>query len=79
VREKDQTKLRRFFEALSSGRSTGRIAYVTAIAAMPQAVDGAKWKEDAAFIAAEAILDDPHLKQIYATAIKDGCAIVDRT
>ena len=73
------TKLRRFYEAIPFGRRTDRAAYVTSIAAMPDAVDGSEWKEDAAFNAAEAILNDPDLKQIYSAAIKDGCAIVDRT
>jgi hypothetical protein len=63
------TKLRRFYEAMPFGRRTDRLAYVTRIAAMPDAVDGSEWKEDAALNAAEAILEDPSLKQIYAAAM----------
>lgn len=71
--------LRRFYEALPFGRRTDRAAYVTSIVKMPDATHGSEWKEDEAFNAAEAILADPGLKTVYSAAIKDGCAILDRS
>ncbi|QDM18186.1 hypothetical protein [Tardiphaga sp. vice278] len=71
------TKLRRFFETLPRGERTDRVAYVTSIAKMPDAADGCDWKEDTSFNAAEAILQNPNLKTLYSTAIKDGCAVTD--
>lgn len=69
--------LRRFYEALPFGHRTNRVAYVSKDTSLPTASAGAEWTEDKTFRPGEAILENQGLKDVYATAIKDGCAIVD--
>ena len=57
-------------------RTSGRIAYVIDVAALPTSLAAADWREDPTFNAAEAVLADPGLKTVYKTAIEKGCAVV---
>jgi len=68
------TRLRKYFEALSNGRRTHRVAYVINVGSLPRSVAGAEWQEDHSFNAAAEILAQPNLKAIYKTAIEEGCA-----
>lgn len=70
------TRLRRIFETLPRRKRTDRVAYITSIAKMPDAVDGYDWKQDTSFNT-EAILQNPNLKTSYSTAVRDGCAVTD--
>lgn len=72
-----KTRLRRFYEALPYGERTARLAYVISIAAMPDAANGAEWREDPTFNVADAILGDPGLKRVLTAAIDAGCVVVE--
>jgi hypothetical protein len=70
----EMNRLRRFYEKVSFGRTSSRVAYATSAAALPEASPRAEWAEDATFNAGDAILADPLLKDVYKQAILKGCA-----
>jgi hypothetical protein len=70
--------LRKYTEWLSRGKLTGRVAYVLKEWDLPKPQPGAEWQRDAAFNAAEEILARPDLKEVLATAIKNGAATTSR-
>ena len=72
-------RLRRVVESGSFGEKTGRVAYVLRPETLPVPHAGFEWREDHSFNAAEAVLADGRLKDIFTAAIKDGYAIVKRT
>lgn len=69
-------RLQKFFEQGEFGEGPGRIAYVLKLDIMPQPQQGMTWRTDPSFNAAEAILNDPGLKDVFKTAIANGYAIV---
>jgi hypothetical protein len=71
-------RLRRVVESEALGEKTGRVAYVLRPETLPAAHAGFEWREDSSFNAAEAVLADGRLKDIFTAAIKDGHAIVKR-
>ncbi len=72
----EMNRLRRFYEKMPYGRQSNRIAFVTSITALPDAVADAEWTEDPNFNATAAVLADPDLKTIFKTALEKGCAVV---
>jgi hypothetical protein len=69
-------RLRRLIETASSGEKTGRVAYVLKRETLPAAQAGFEWREDESFSAAEAVLADAGLKDVFSAAIKNGHAVV---
>jgi hypothetical protein len=70
--------LRRYSEWLSRGRRTDRIAYVLKEWNLPRPLPGAEWRHDRTFNAAEEVLADPSLKDVFEAAIEEGVAVVSR-
>jgi hypothetical protein len=70
-------RLRRLIE-ISHEERTGRSAYVLRRETLPLPMTGSEWVEDSSFNAAEAVLADPSLKDVFASAIANGYAIVEQ-
>ena len=66
----------RYVEWLSGNRKTGRTAYVLQKGGSPEPVSGAEWVLDSRFNAAEEVLQNPSLKDIYRAAIENGVEVV---
>ena len=71
--------LRKYSEWLSRGRRTDRIAYVLQEWDLPKPLPGAEWRHDRTFNAAEEVLADPNLKDLFKAAIENGVAVVSRS
>jgi hypothetical protein len=69
------TRLQKFVERGAYGEGPGRTAYVLDPNSLPQAAEGFDWNKVDAFSAAEEILNDPRLKEIFKAAIRNGHAI----
>ena len=69
-------RLRKLIE-ISHQERTGRSAYVLRRESLPPPNAGSEWVEDSSFNAAEAVLADPSLKDVFSSAIANGYAIVD--
>ena len=65
-------RLKKMIESGSSGERSGREAFVLRPDTLPAAHAGFDWREDETFNAAEAILEDPSLKELFSAAIKNG-------
>ena len=68
--------MKRYAEWLSRGKRTGRIAYVLDEWKLPEPVTGGEWALDAKFNAAQEILIDPGIKEVFKTVIAEGRAVV---
>lgn len=69
-------RLRKVIEIGSFGEKSGRVAYVLKPETLPSPIAGFEWREDGTFNAAEAVLADAGLKDVYTAAIKAGYAVV---
>jgi hypothetical protein len=69
-------RLQRFIERGSKGETSGRIAYVLKPELLVPPQTGMEWQADPTFNAAEELLKQASLKQVYAAALKDGVAVV---
>ncbi len=54
---------------MSRGRKTDRVAYVIRERDLPEPTAGAEWVADNSFNAAEEVLRDPALKDVFRSAI----------
>jgi len=69
-------RLRKFVEG-AVGERRGRVAYVFGTAAaLPEPVRGLDWRPVSDFNAAEAIMEDEGLREVFKAALKHGVAIV---
>jgi hypothetical protein len=69
-------RLRRFYERVPESQ-TGRVVYATSTAAVARWLPDAVWIEDSKFNAADAVLAEPSLKEVYKEAIGHGCAMAN--
>ena len=70
--------LKKYVEWMSRGRKTDRVAYVMDEWDLPEPIPGANWAADKTFKAAEEVLRDPTLKDVFKSAINNGVVIVTR-
>jgi hypothetical protein len=70
--------LKKYVEWMSRGRKTDRVAYVLDEWDLPEPQAGAEWAADNAFNAAEEVLRDPSLGDVFKSAIDDGSVVVRR-
>jgi hypothetical protein len=68
--------LKKYVEWMSRGRKTDRVAYVMNERDLPGPKVGAEWQVDNTFNAAEELLRDPALKNVFKSAIDNGSAII---
>jgi hypothetical protein len=69
-------KMARYIEWQSGGRLTGRAAYAIGKQNLPEPVAGAEWQIDSQFSAADEILRDPSIKDIFQAVIANGVKVV---
>ena len=65
-------RLQKFVEQAPSGESLGRAAYVLNPATLPEPTPGLEWMPIPNFNAADHILNDPSLKDVFKAAISQG-------
>jgi hypothetical protein len=70
------TELHKFVEKGQRGEEIGRAAYVFQSSSLPQPAEGMLWHPVRSFNAAEELLSDPSLGDVFKTAIENGCAVV---
>jgi hypothetical protein len=69
-------RLQKFVEQGAYGERPGRTAYAFNASVLPEPTRGLDWRPVAGFNADDAVLNDPGLKQVFQTAIKQGYALV---
>jgi hypothetical protein len=69
-------KMARYIEWQSGGRLTGRAAYAIGKQNLPEPVAGAEWQIDSQFSAADEILRDPSIRDIFQAVIANGVKVV---
>jgi hypothetical protein len=68
--------LKRYVEWMSRGRRTERVVYVINESNVPKPLPGAEWQLDPKFNAAEELLGDPELKDVFKAAVENGSELV---
>jgi hypothetical protein len=68
-------RLQKFFEQDVNGEA-GRTAFAFSQDNLPSPSENLEWKAVPAFNAAEEVMRDPGLKDLFMTAIEQGCATV---
>jgi hypothetical protein len=71
-------RLMKVIETGALGKTSGRVAYVLKPEALPDASEGFEWLPDRAFSAADAVLADASLKDVFSAAVRRGYAIVEK-
>jgi hypothetical protein len=69
-------RLQKFVEEAPIGDKPGRTAYAFGLRNLPTPDTDLEWKPVTSFSAADELLRDPGLKEIFKAAIANGCAIV---
>ena len=70
-------RLKRYSECKSRGARSGRVAYVLKERNLPEHCAGDEWVFDTTFNAAQEILRDPSLKDVFKAAIDKGVKVVE--
>jgi hypothetical protein len=70
------TRLQKFIEQGAYGEKSGRVAYVLRLDSLPETGEGMAWRKAESFNAADDLLRDVGLKDVFKVAIEKGCAIV---
>jgi hypothetical protein len=70
--------LLKFVEHSGFGEKSGRTAYVFKFASLPPPNEGMNWHAIDSFNAAEELLADTGLGEVFKTAIDKGCALVTK-
>ena len=68
--------LKKYVEWMSRDRKTNRVTYVLNEWDLPEPKPGAEWAADNAFNAAEEVLRDPSLRDVFKSATDNGSAVV---
>jgi hypothetical protein len=69
-------RLQKFIEKGGYGEGALRTAYALDVDTLPEPAEGKQWHLVDAFSAADEVLADPALKEIFKLAIEKGCAVV---
>ena len=69
-------RLQKFVEKGAYGEGTLRAAYAMNVNNLPESAEGKQWHLVDAFSAAEEVLADPALKEVFKQAIEKRCAVV---
>lgn len=71
-------RLQKFVEQGTYGEKPGRTAYVIDADNLPAATAGHTWKPVRSFSAADEVMAEPGLKEVFLAAVRNGVAVVDR-
>jgi hypothetical protein len=69
-------RLQKFVEQGADGGEPGRTAYAFSQDNLPPPAENLEWTAAPSFQAAEEVMRDPSLKDLFMKAIEEGCAIV---
>lgn len=69
-------RLQKFVERGAAGERLGRTAYAFNASTLPEPKKGLDWRPVADFSAAEEVLADASLKQVFEAALKYGYAVI---
>jgi hypothetical protein len=69
-------RLQKYVERGAYGEVSGRIAYVLQSTSLSQAAEGMDWHAVETFSAADDLLENPGLKNVFKMAIEKGFAII---
>lgn len=69
-------RLQKFVEQGAYGERPGRTAYAFNASTLPEPKKGLDWRPVAEFSAADEILADASLKQVFEAALKYGYAVI---
>jgi hypothetical protein len=70
------TRLQKFIEQGAYGEKSGRVAYPIKSNLLPQPNDGMDWQTADSFNAADELLRNPGLKDVFKVAIEKGYALI---
>jgi hypothetical protein len=70
-------RLQKFVEQGPYGEKPGRTAYAFGPGNLPEPSNGLQWKPVTPFSAADEVMRDAGLKDVFKAAIAKGCAIVE--
>jgi hypothetical protein len=71
-------RLQKFVEQGPYGEKTGRTAYAFGPGNLPNAADGLEWKPVTPFSAADDVLRNAGLVEVFKAAIANGYAVVSK-
>ena len=69
-------RLQKFVEQGAYGEKSGRVAYAFQVSSLPPTSDGMTWLAAQSFNAADELLKDAALADVFKAAVDNGCAIV---
>ena len=69
------TRLQKFVEQGADGVEPGRTAYAFSQDKLPPPGENLEWKAVPSFNAADEVMRDPGLKDLFMKAMEEGCAI----
>jgi hypothetical protein len=72
-------RLKKFIERRADGERSGRIAYAFDGSSLPQPAEGMDWRVAPSFSAANELLNDASLAEVFKAAIDRGYAVVTRS
>jgi hypothetical protein len=70
-------RLQKFTEQGPCGEKPGRTAYAFGPGNLPAAANGLEWKPVTPFSAADEVMRDDRLKDVFKAAIANGCAVIE--
>jgi hypothetical protein len=69
-------RLQKFVEQGPYGAKPGRTAYAFGPDNLPEPSTGLEWKPVTSFSAADELMENAGLKEVFKTALANGCAVV---
>jgi hypothetical protein len=72
-------RLQKFVEQGAYGEKSGRVAYAFQVSSLPPTSDGMTWQATQSFNAADELLKDAALEDVFKAAVDKGCAVVTRS
>ena len=72
-------RLQKFIERRADGERSGRVAYAFASSLLPEPTEGMDWRVAPSFNAANELLNDEGLGEVFKAAIDKGCAVVTKS
>jgi hypothetical protein len=68
-------RLQKFIEQGAYGEKSGRVAYVLRLDTLPDSIEGMTWQNVQPFSAADDLLENASLRDVFKAAIANGCAV----
>jgi hypothetical protein len=72
----EMNRLQKFIEQGEYGERSGRVVYVLRLDTLPDASEGMTWQNVQPFSAADDLLENASLRDVFKAAIANGCAVI---